>query len=622
MKDLMKQYLDGEISRRGFLSGLGVLGISSVSANSIASSLAPFQAGAAEAEAKDSPPWLRRVKGTGGALLIAQLKAAGVQHFICNPGTGEAPIYDALVDEPDIHPIKVLQEGSIASMADGYARASGKVAVTSVAPQGLSNFMTCMRNAFLDNIPMIVISGNSDRDVLQPYTKWHWMADRAATVPEVTRRAFKFATTPPCGPVFLGMPGSALNQEAEADVMDHTQFNKPVEIQPDKAQVEQAARLLLEARNPLLFVGDEITLSGAQKEMLELAELLALPVVKWYFTAGWSRPFPTRNPLYLGEYQNELRYPGKVDVFLNLGGDFPNALATARSKGVKLIHVGMDPAQRDAGFPAEVAILANVKLTTAALLSAIRSMATSARLQQIRDSRYSKTQAYTSKMRAYRKSIGRSLWDQSPITLDRMGMELEEILDKDTCIISDPEPGRDSMHNQMEFGGDDKQWFSNAGIALGWGVGATGGVKLALPDRPVVGISGDGGFLFGGPQPLWTFARYRIPVTIIVVNNRSYNTERNRMWTNGGRMFQTGMDMACYLGDPDIDYTKLAGGMGVEGEAVQESSSFRAAVERAKRANVEGRPYLLDVHVARTGIGSTSSWYPPYSVDALRKRKV
>jgi benzoylformate decarboxylase len=133
---------------------------------------------------------------------------------------------------------------------------------------------------------------------------------------------------------------------------------------------------------------------------------------------------------------------------------------------------------------------------------------------------------------------------------------------------------------------------------------------------------GDGAFLFSGPQPLWSFARYRAPVTIIVLNNRSYNNERNRIWTQGGRQFEVGRDMACYMGDPDMDFVKIASGFGVEGTVVEEPSAIRPALERAKRATVSGAPYLLDVRVERGGIGAASTWHPGFTVESLRKRKV
>jgi len=117
-------------------------------------------------------------------------------------------------------------------------------------------------------------------------------------------------------------------------------------------------------------------------------------------------------------------------------------------------------------------------------------------------------------------------------------------------------------------------------------------------------------------------ARYRAPVTVVVIDNRSYNNERNRMFLGGGKQFQTGRDMSCYLGDPDVDFAKAAAAFGVEGEIVAEPSALRPALERGKRANIEGRPYLLDVHIERDGMGSASTWHPSYSIADLRQKKV
>ena len=148
------------------------------------------------------------------------------------------------------------------------------------------------------------------------------------------------------------------------------------------------------------------------------------------------------------------------------------------------------------------------------------------------------------------------------------------------------------------------------------------GVKLARPDQPVVSVVGDGSFLFSGPQPLWSMARYKAPVTVIVLNNRSYNNERNRIWNSAGRQFKTGRDMTCYNGNPDVDFAKTASAFGVDGETVTEPAQIRPALDRAKRATVEGRPYLLDIHTRRDGIGAASTWHPSYSIADLRTRRV
>jgi len=494
--------------------------------------------------------------------------------------------------------------------------------------------MTQLYNVWKDEIPMVVAvdyvnratlgeDGFEDADHLEmtahPITKWNWVAQSADKIPEVTRRAFKFASTMPSGPVFLAYPEDILDDEAQAAVIDQAKFEISMRVRPDPDLIEKAARMLLDAQSPVLYVGDEIARCGAQKEVVELAELLGVPVTRDGGTIGWSKTFPTKHPLYLGTALRQMRYPANVDVILNLGSRL--AYGERVQPGIKLIQVRMDPANLARTAPTDVAIFGDLKFATADLLAALRSMATADRLRQISKDRTDKTHEYTATMRKFRESIGRDAWNQSPTSYERLGLELESALDKDTCVVAESDSGR-KMEDFMSFGGSDKQFFSTTGAALGWGLPAAFGVKLAHPNLPVVSVVGDGAFLFAGPQPLWSYARYKAPVTIIVCNNRSYNNERNRIWNIGGRQFQTGRDMTCYLGDPDIDFAKAASAFGVEGEVVAEPSQLQAALERAKRATADGRPYLLDVHIQRNGIGATSTWHPSYSIADLRQRKV
>jgi thiamine pyrophosphate-dependent acetolactate synthase large subunit-like protein len=634
MKNLIKGYLDNRISRRELLSGLGTLGITAAAANSMAQSLAPFLPPAGEDGAANAPSASQNVKGTGGALLVAQLRASGIEHIFFNPSSGAAPFFDALVDEPKMHLIKALQEGALVAMADGYAKASGKAPFVICARPGFTNSMTQLYNVWKDEIPMVVAvdyvnratlgeDGFEDADHLEsiahPITKWNWVAQSADKIPEVTRRAFKFATTMPSGPVFLAYPEDILDDEAQAAVIDQAKFEISMKVRPDPSLVEKAARMLLDAQSPLLYVGDEVSRCGAQKDVLELAELLGIPVTRDGGTIGWSKSFPTQHPLYLGTALREMRYPAHVDVTLNLGSRL--AYGERLQPGMKLIQVRMDPTNLARTAPTDVAIFGDLKFSTADLVAALKSMATADRLRKISQERMSKTQEYTATMRKFRESLGKETWNHSPVSYERLGMELESSLDKDACVVAESDSGR-KMEDFMSFGGSDKQYFTTTGAALGWGLPAAFGVKLAHPDLQVVSVVGDGAFLFAGPQPLWSYARYKAPVTLIVCNNRSYNNERNRIWNIGGRQFQTGRDMTCYLGDPDIDYAKLASGFGVEGEIVAEPAQLKPALERAKRATADGRPYLLDVHIERNGIGANSTWHPAYSVADLRQRKV
>src|SRR5262249_39469318 len=175
----------------------------------------------------------------------------------------------------------------------------------------------------------------------------------------------------------------------------------------------------------------------------------------------------------------------------------------------------------------------------------------------------------------------------------------------DTCYVCDVDSGK-AMDPLMSFGGSDKRYFSTTPNILGWGMAAAFGVKLARPDQPVVSVVGDGSFCFSGPQPLWSQARYQAPVMNIVLNNKSYNNERNRIWQFGGRQFKSGRDMTCYNGNPDVDFAKAAGAFGVEGEVVKEPGEVRPAILRAQRVIPDGQPYLLPLPTHPTSIPATT----------------
>jgi benzoylformate decarboxylase len=625
MKELIRQYLDDGISRRQLMTGLSALGMSAVAAKAIAQSLAPASAA--------PPAAMREVQGTGGALFVAQLKAAGVKYIFFNPSTGDYPIFDALVDEPGIQVIKGIHEGAVVAMADGYARATGKPSVVTVANVGLPNAMTQMINSWKDQIPVLIAVASVDqgvmgRDQLQeaefhetmthPITKWTWMAKTTAGVPETLRRGLKFASTPPCGPVFLAFPNDTLHGEAKAAIWDQAKFDVPMRIRPDKDDVEKAARLLIEARNPLMSVGDEITWCHGEKETVELAELLGLPVASQPGALGfWSKPFPTRHPLFIGAQLRDMRFPGKVDVLINLGNRYGDRAAP----GTTLISIRHDPTSLARLTPVDLAMVADVRLAAIDLIAAIKSIASPARLKEIAEERGARARAYSSEMAQFRMKIARENADRSPVTLSRIGLELENALAPDTCYVCDVDSGK-AMDPLMSFGGADKTYFATGPNILGWGMAAAFGVKLARPDQPVVSVVGDGSFCFSGPQPLWSQARYKAPILNIVLNNRSYNNERNRIWAFGGRQFKSGRDMTCYIGSPDVDHAKAAAAFGVEGEVVTEPAEVGPAILRAQRVIADGRPYLLDIHTQRDGIGAASTWHPGYSVADLRTRRV
>ena len=632
MKNLVKRYLDQGLSRRQLVSGLSAAGMSMVAAKAFAQNLAPAAQSATPATAA-APAAIREVEGNGGKLFVEQLRAAGTEYIFFNPSTGDHPIFDAAVDIPEITLIKGIQEGAVVAMADGYARAAGRTGVVVVANIGLPNAMTQMVNTWKDQIPMLVAVASIAQDALgrdqwqetdhhelmtEPITKWFWQTQSTAAMAETTRRALKFASTPPCGPVFLSLPTNTLEERAKTQIWERSKFDVPMHIRPDKDDVEKAARMLIEAQNPLISVGDEVTWCRGQKELIELAELLGIPVAGEMGNLGyWSKPFPTRHPLFIGTHLRTMRYPGKPDVLLNLG----NRWGEMAAPGTKLISIRLDPASLARGAPVDLGMVADLRLAIADLTAAIKSQLPAAKLKELADARAARTRGYSAQMADARAAIARGLSDSSPIGMERLGLELEANLERDTCYVADVDSGK-TMDPLMTFGGDDKQYFGTGPNVLGWGMAAAFGVKLARPDVPVVSVVGDGSFCFSGPQPLWSMARYKAPVTVIVLNNHSYNNERNRIWNSAGRQFEAARDMTCYNGDPDVDYAKAASAFGVEGEVVKEPDQIKAALTRAKTATVEGRPYLLDIHIKREGLGAVSEWHPPYSVANLRTRKV
>jgi thiamine pyrophosphate-dependent acetolactate synthase large subunit-like protein len=630
MQELFKQYLDQNISRGKLLQGLGAVGLSAAAASTIAESLAPLNVSAAQAAGS-----VRNVRDTGGTLFVQQLKAAGVKYYFFNPSTGDAPIFNAIANEPSIQLIKGIQEGVVIAMADGYGRMSGKTGVCTIANVGLPNGMTQLVNAYKDRIPLLLViaafgtrqsgrDGPQDYDhqetMLQPLTKWYWLAESGADIPETTRRALKFASTPPGGPVFVSIPDDILGQPAAADIIDQSMFDVPVKIRADASDIEKVARMLIEAKNPLLSVGDEITMCNGEAEVLQLAELLGLPAAGGGEFGVWSKPFPTMHPLYLGPVLTNMKFPGDVDVRLNIG----NQYGEVAGPNTTLISIRRDPTSLGRVGPVDMGLVADNKLAAADLVAAVKSLATADRLRQIAADRLARTKAYTDGMKKMRAAMLTDFpgADGGPVTLERLGFELENGLEKDTIYVNDTDSGK-KMDVFMTFGAGGKTYVGNGPNILGWGMSAGAGAKLARPDSPVVAILGDGAFLFGGPQPLWTQARYNIPVLNIVLNNRSYNNERNRIWTFvSGQQFKSGLDMTCYNGSPDVDFVKASEAFGVEGELVKEPGQIKAAIARGKRATAEGRPYLLEVLIQRDGVGAGSTWYPPFSVAALRTRHV
>jgi thiamine pyrophosphate-dependent acetolactate synthase large subunit-like protein len=580
---------------------------------------------------------LRYITGTGGELLAEQIQAVGTRFiFICN-SSGMGPLCDAAVDRPNLQFIQGVSENQAVAMADGYAKATGQASFACFSRVGGPIASANMYNAMKDRTPIVIVTDHMDTqadgrdghedlddwlDAFKQYTKWRWLVKEGNRIPEWAAHAYKVSSTVPGGPTFVRIPRNVLYQSnLKAGIFSRESISVPMDITPNPKHIERAAQMLIEARSPILHVGHEVWTSGGRAAVVELAEMLAIPVVQAW---SWAADFPTDHPLYLGGYLDPMRYPDPIDLFLNLGASLPDpgSGATAIPRTAKIIHARVDSRQLGADYPVDLTIVADVKETARALADAVKAAATRERLTKIKEARWNATRSFTDKLRQSYMRSAHNHWDENPITWPRLLLTLNEMLDENAIIVEEVGT-EDWILKSFPFADGKKTKIGRTlGRSLCWGMGASIGVKLARPDNQVVSLQGDGGFLFGQTDSLWAMSRYDVPIITVICNNRSYDEPRNNIMMKRGRSQQENKDMICYLGSPDVEFTHLASAYNLKGEKVTKPDELGPALQRAINTTRDGRPYLLDVLVARTGLAADSTWYPRYSLAAERKRKV
>jgi benzoylformate decarboxylase len=624
MNQLMQEFLEQRLSRRQFMQTLTALGISAAGVEALTRA-AEAVAGASDAVSRQT------VTGTGGELVVAQMKAAGVRYLFTNPGSYEVGFFDAFLGQSSMTLIMGLHEGLVIAMADGYHKVSREPAFVNVhVIAGTAQAAGQLYNASRDGSALIVTAGLLDnesrsderllaprpgfnqKDVTRQFTKMAWESHHGDGVAMMLRRAFKVATTDPGGPVYLAIPNTVLEGKATADIYDRSHFLIPGDIPPEPGRVTQIARLLLEAKSPALVLGDEVAKAGAQPEGLELAELLGLPVHEHGLSAFHS--FPRHHSLFKGAFSGK----GK-DVVVNFGeydagGDFDGALASGPSyePGAKVVRIGLNTQAIGRNNPFDMAMVANAKLTLRALIDAVKSEVSAAALRKLREARWNGNAARE-------LAIDRSRVGNRVIHPDELGWTLEQVLDADAIVVSENLGGSNHFLS-TGFRANEKLWISNSGAGLGWGIGAATGAKLAAPDRQVVCNIGDGSVMYSAAG-FWTQARHEVPVLTVVCNNRNYQTVRLAYWRYQKQMAKADHYPGMHLGNPNIDFVKLAESQGVAGTRVEHSSDLRAALQKGIEVTRSGQPFLVEVVVQKIGGGAGSEWYQEFSLAKARKRK-
>src|SRR6516164_8220016 len=659
MRDLVARYLSRGISRRGFVGGLTKAGLSATAAQSVLTAVASVspgyaqgagpQAGSAPAVPTPAPAapaatavaGVKPFQGTGGAAFAEQLIGCGVKYVFGNSASEDAQFYEALVDRPQLKYILTPHEGPGAAMAAGYIKASGEAAIVmQAAVVGMANAIGQMFNAFKEQTPLVVYSYRTDQtrragrdgfeevanqeQIVQPITKYTWLARRPDMIPETVRRGFKAAWTPPYGPAYISWHSDYNDDRVRADIIEQRLVDPRMHVRPNPDEVERAAKLLVEARMPLLIVGDELHNAKAEAKAVKLAELLGMPVTQ---VRQLYANFPETHPLWVGYVPagtlNSLAWPRNADVIINVGNKFQhNGVLPIVPRGPKFIDMRIDFASMGNVMLTEVPLVADVGHGLDDLIAAVEQLMTPS-IRQKAQERADEVRRVSERNKTLRALVvDNPEWDASPLIADRVTWEVARFAHPNAIIVH--EAGSVALHS-FDFnplGG--RELFFYYGAHLGSGVGTSAGVKLARPNQQVICLVGDGSFIFG-PTALWNMARLELPVITVVYNNHAYGGPHSRVIANvpGGRMVQTGQFVHDYLGSPDMNMAAIAKGFGVDGEVVESPGQLREALARARKATVEGKPYLIDAQVARKGVAwADKPWIPPIQVAAVRQKKV
>jgi benzoylformate decarboxylase len=547
---------------------------------------------------------------TGRFAIIEQFLADGIHYMFGNPGTVEQGFLDALEDYPDFHYILTLQETIAVAIADGYARSTKKPTVVQLhSGVGLGNGVGMMYQAMRGHAPLVVINGDAGIKydamdaqmaadlvaIAKPVTKWATRVVDPQSTLRVLRRAIKIAATPPEGPVFVSLPADILDAPSLEDVVPTLIPN--TRVVPEAEDIKAIAGLLAGASRPLFLIGDGISSSGAQAELARLAELVGAEV--WgadssEVNIAASHPLnmgPTGH--MFGEHSHEIAQKG--DVVLVCGTYvFPDvfpALENVFAQGAKVIHVDLNSYEIAKNHPVDIGLVADPKLTLGAIARALESTMTPEQ-RQAGQARTQRIGGANEKARADQLRNDEGVRDATPLKASRFMADLAAKLPKDAIIFDEALTTSPDLtrHLPPNLPG---HFFQTRGGSLGVGIPGAIGLKIANPDKTVVGFTGDGGSMYT-IQALWTAAHHNVDAKFVICNNREYKLLKQNIqqYWRENRLPERGFPRSFELGSPAIKFDELARGMGVAASRVENPADVEGAI--AKMLEHKG-PYLIDL---------------------------
>ena len=528
---------------------------------------------------------------TGAEIVIECLKEQGIDTVFGYPGGAILNVYDALYKHSDeITHILTSHEQGASHAADGYARATGKVGVCfATSGPGATNLVTGIATAYMDSIPIVAITCNVGVSLLgkdsfqeidiagvtMPITKHNYIVKDVNKLADTIRKAFEIARTGRPGPVLIDIP-----KDVTANVCEYekTVINtEKVIINPvDEAEVDAAVAMMKKAKKPFIFVGGGAVLSGASESLVEFAHKMDAPVTDSLMGKG---AFPGTDDLYTGMLGMHGTKPSnfgvsKCDLLVVIGARFSDRVTGNASKfasKAKIIQIDIDPAEIDKNIMTDASITGDVD----EVLKCIN-----AKLEQQDHSEWKQT------INEYKEKYPLT-YHQGVLTGPAVIEEIYKQTEGDAVITT--EVGQHQMWAAQFYKyTQPRTLLTSGGLGtMGYGLGASLGAKMGVPDKTVVNIAGDGCFRMNMNE-IATAARYNIPIIQVVINNHVLGMVRQWQTLFYGQRYS-----ATVLNDA-VDFVKLAEAMGAVGMRATTLDEFKAAFSEALTL---GRPVVIDCQI-------------------------
>lgn len=542
-------------------------------------------------------------KLSGAEMVVQSLRDEGVEYVFGYPGGSVLDIYDAIHTLGGIKHVLVRHEQAAVHMADGYARATGKVGCVLVTSgPGATNAITGIATAYTDSIPLVVFSGQTPSHLIgtdafqecdmigisRPVVKHSFQIRTPEEIPEIIKKAFYIASTGRPGPVVIDVPKDMVNPALKFNY----EYPKEVSmrsynptIQGHKGQIKKALKAVMVAKKPILYVGGGVVISEAHQEVTEFAQKLNLPVTSTLMGLG---AYPSTDKQFVGMLGMHGTYEAnnamhESDLILGVGVRFDDRTTNNLAKycpNAKVIHIDIDPASISKTVPAYIPIVGNAKSVFEEFLSLLEE-------ENLAKNQADLT-AWWTQINQWREKNCLAFSQGEVIKPQEVIRKVYEITRGEAYVASDV--GQHQMFAALHYPFDKpRRWINSGGLGtMGFGLPAAMGVKFAHPDATVVCVTGDGSIQMN-IQELSTAKQYDVPVVIISLNNRFLGMVKQ--WQD---IIYQGRHSHSYM-DSLPDFVKLAEAYGHVGIQINHPSELDTKLKEAFA--IKNRLVFVDILV-------------------------